>query len=226
MLTTYIPITAFMLGFFGSVHCAAMCGGIAGYLQQGSTRSSSIALSLALAAGRLTSYAIAGVIAALMGTGLVHLVGHHLSQEIMQIFIGSFLILLGIGLAGWWTGLSWIENLGGRFWKYLAPLAGRLLPATTYLRAFAAGALWGWLPCGLVYSALVLVMGSGDMLTGALSMVAFGMGTIPILAFIGVTSRHVNFKSKPRIRQFAGTAVALFGVMIFTGLAMSAVSHH
>ncbi|MFT5111040.1 MAG: sulfite exporter TauE/SafE [Parasphingorhabdus sp.] len=225
MVSAYIPVTAFMLGFFGSVHCVAMCGGISGYLQQGASLSSSIGLSLALAAGRLMSYAVAGVIAASMGTGLVHLFGQHLSHEIMQIFIGTFLILLGIGLAGWWSGLSWIERFGGQFWKYLAPLAGRLLPATTYPRAFAAGALWGWLPCGLVYSALVLVIGSGDLLIGGVSMIAFGLGTIPILAFVGVTSRNVNFKNKPIVRQFAGTAVALFGVLVFTGLITPSMVH-
>jgi sulfite exporter TauE/SafE len=226
MITSnYIPMTAFLLGLIGSVHCAVMCGGIAGYLQKGSTTSSAILLSLAMSAGRLASYALAGTIASLVGSSLVGWAGPEISHNLMQLFVGLFLILLGISLTGRWNGLSWVEKQGGHFWKILSPFTRHVLPATTYPRAFAAGALWGWLPCGLVYSALVLVMGSGDVITGAGSMIAFGIGTLPVLTFIGVTSWHLQVKSKPLVRQSAGAIVMLFGVMVFTGLFMSGAAH-
>ena len=226
ILTSYIPIVAFLLGFFGSVHCAAMCGGISGYLAQGSTPNTSFKTSLALAAGRLLSYAIAGMIAASMGSALVHLLGHHLSHQVMQTLVGLFLILLGISLAGWWSGLSWVEKIGSRFWRYLAPFAGRLMPINNIHRAFAVGTIWGWLPCGLVYSALVLVLGTGDIILGAVSMIAFGLGTAPVLLLIGITSRRVALWNQPVIRKLAGVIVAVYGTIIFTGLTMSGMSHH
>ncbi len=226
MTTGFIPFTAFFLGLLGSVHCAVMCGGISGYFHQAQSQSASMRFSVSLMAGRLCSYAVAGALAAGFGGSLVGVLGEQLSSNLMQVFVGLFLILLGISLTGLWNGLSGIEKVGARFWKLISPLSSCVIPITNFRGAFLAGALWGWLPCGLVYSALVLVMGAENSMLGAFSMVAFGLGTTPVLAIIGLSSQGLKLKGKPWIRRTAGAAVILLGVSTFTGLLLFDSAHH
>ena len=224
----YIVITAFILGLFGSVHCAAMCSGVAGYLQR-SVRidgHSPMTCAVAFNVGRLLSYAIAGAIAAVAGTTVVKAIGMDVAHTVMQIGIGMFLILIGLNIAGWWNGLGWVERSGGRFWRLLSPLSKRVFPISSIPRAILAGALWGWLPCGLVYSALVLVMGSQSVLIGVVSMLAFGLGTLPVLLGAGIAAQKINLTGKPLMRQSAGALVMVFGFMVFTGLVMTGSGHH
>ena len=213
--------TAFVIGLVGSLHCAGMCGGIVSMLHAGqkisarqNLRSAWIA-SLAFNGGRILSYSVAGALAASVGVSVLGLVGQENGHTVMQMLGGLFMIALGLYLAGWWNGLAVVEKFGLRIWQRLSPMARGVLPIKSYVGAVKAGLLWGWLPCGLVYSALVLVMSSGDPITGATAMIAFGLGTLPMLAAIGIASERVSVTSKPLIRQSAGLMVMLFGVMVF-----------
>ena len=227
-----IVTTGFIIGLVGSLHCAGMCGGIVSMLHAGqkispeqNLRSAWIA-SMAFNGGRIMSYAIAGALAASVGVSVLGLAGQELGHTVMQMLGGLFMIALGLYLTGWWNGLAVVERLGLRVWQKLSPIARGVLPITSYIGALKAGALWGWLPCGLVYSALVLVMSSGDPLTGAAAMLAFGLGTLPMLAGIGIASERVSISSKPLVRQSAGVMVMLFGVMVFTGTSLMTGGHH
>lgn len=227
-----VVITAFIIGLVGSLHCAGMCGGIVSMLHAGqkiaarrNLRSAWIA-SMAFNGGRIMSYAIAGALAATVGVSVVGIAGHEVGHTIMQMLGGLFMIALGLYLTGWWNGLAVVEKLGLKVWKKLSPMARGILPITSHIGALKAGALWGWLPCGLVYSALILVMSTGDPLTGAAAMIAFGLGTLPMLAVIGIASERVSIVSKPLVRQSAGVMVMLFGVMVFTGTSMLSGGHH
>ncbi len=214
--------TAFVLGLLGSIHCAGMCGGIVGLLHQSRKNSSdsslkaSIVTSFAFNGGRIMSYMVAGALASLVGFSLIGLVGMKTGMSIMQLLGGFFMILLGLYVTGIWNGLAAVERLGQVLWKRLGPLLQTLLPVTSYTQAIKVGAVWGWLPCGLVYSALVLVMASGNPLTGAIAMGAFGLGTLPMLTAIGVVSQRVNIATKPVVRKTVGTLIVIFGFLMFT----------
>ena len=80
----------------------------------------------------------------------------------LAIVAGLFMVALGLYLGGWWFGLSRLEEAGGRIWRRIEPLGRRFLPVTTPYRAFALGLVWGWLPCGLVYSVLIWAMAAAD----------------------------------------------------------------
>ncbi len=180
--------TAFLLGLLGSVHCFGMCGGIAGALTAGleprlrRSPGRLVRSLLAYHGGRVASYTLAGAIAGLAGAG-VSVATAPTGFPVTALL--SALLLIGIGsyLAGWWHGLAHLERGGALVWsRFLQPAARRLLPVRTTGGAFASGVLWGWLPCGLVYTALALAALRANALESALSMAAFGLGTAPLLA--------------------------------------------
>ena len=219
-----IITSAFLLGLLGSVHCAAMCGGLAGYLETSHKKSgakSSIKPSISFHIGRFGSYALVGMVASVFGQSLLKVTGEHAAHTLMQMLAGGFLIIVGLNLTGWWNGLGYVEKAGQRFWRWLSPLTRHIYPISNYPRAIAAGALWGWLPCGLVYSAAMLAIATSHALTGAVAMVAFGLGTTPALLAIAFGGRVIALKSNPQVRQWAGGALVLFGVGFFTGVSIT-----
>ena len=158
--------SAFLVGLLGSVHCIGMCGGIVGVL--GSTlpdeRSggvNSIPFWLSYNAGRILSYASAGVLAGFLGNAALSLFTPTRVAEIGIVLSASFMIALGLYLAGWWRGLVGIEVLGGFLWRRIEPLARAMLPVTSPFKAFPLGLLWGWLPCGFGLRHCDLVVGDG-----------------------------------------------------------------
>jgi len=220
-------ITAFTLGLMGGVHCVGMCGGIVGALSFASasakvgdkvsnkTSKNSTLLSLLLAynAGRLLSYSIAG---GLMG-GLGWLVSVwadiQMLQILLQLIAGVFMLMMGLYISGWWTGLVKIEKAGAVVWEKIQPLAQKLLPVNTPMQAVSLGLLWGWLPCGLVYSVLVWSVAAGSFQQGALLMLSFGLGTLPNLLAMGLFANQLKqFVQKQVVRNLAGGLVILFGL--------------
>jgi len=124
------------------------------------------------------------------------------------------MIALGLYLAGWWFGLSRLERLGGKVWSLLEPLGRGLLPVKTPLRALLLGSLWGWLPCGLVYSVLIWALAAGDPQTGALLLLSFGLGTLPNLLAMGLFANRLRrWVQLPWVRRLAGGLVLAFGLL-------------
>jgi sulfite exporter TauE/SafE len=231
MTDYFLLITAFSLGFLGSPHCAGMCGGIIGTLHSGvaeeaSAKKQQIWFSVAFNGGRLLSYAVAGMIAATLGISLIALIGMQRSHAVMQMTAGAFMLVLGFSIAGWWSGLNRIESFGYRFWRRLQPLTRHFIPIRNKTQALLLGTLWGWLPCGLVYSALVLVLASGSALQGGLTMLAFGLGTLPMMLLLGLSAGKINqWRANPAIRSVMGSVIILFGIVTFVGL-LGPTSHN
>lgn len=240
LLSTAVPML--LVGLAGSVHCAGMCGGIVSAFSLAPPRrqvgiavrcapSSSFSCSalsalprvLAYNAGRLASYTAAGAIAGGISGGVRLLAGVAAVEAVALWLIGAMLIALGLYLMDAWRGLAVLERLGGRLWRHLEPLTAALLPLDTPYKLFGVGAVWGWLPCGMVYSALLVALVSGSALTGAAVMLAFGLGTLPLLLAMGVAGAHWRAALQRRaVRVGGGLVVLLFGVTTLGRAALGA----
>jgi sulfite exporter TauE/SafE len=221
--------SALVMGLLGGVHCAAMCGGIVGALNarprdavrvHGSGAATlagpplgQLPLHLAYSAGRVGSYAVAGAAAGTLGGTAILLDSMLPVQVALAVVAHGLVVLLGLYLAGVGRGVARLERLGAGLWRRVAPLGQRFLPADTVPRALAVGAVWGWLPCGLVYSALALALLSGSPAAGAATMLAFGAGTVPNLIGTGIAVRSASgWLRRPGVRLGAGLAVAALGL--------------
>lgn len=212
-------LAAFLIGLTGGVHCVGMCGGIVGALTLGlplvreRPLLARLPFLLAYNTGRIASYVAAGALAGGVGAWAANLVSVHRAQLGLQVVAGLFMILLGLYLAGWWPVLGHLERAGGVLWRRIEPLGRRLLPVRTLPQALGIGLVWGWLPCGLVYSALVWAIGAGGAGKGALLLLGFGLGTLPALLAMGTAAVALaSWARRPIMRRAAGTLVVLFGV--------------
>lgn len=210
-------IAAFMIGVLGAGHCIAMCGGISGAIAHANKQTSQ-ANSLAplfYNLGRVTSYTLIGAIVGLTAqVGLNLGVGYDLLL-LLRFVSGITLILIGLYIAQLNSAILQLEKVGRILWRYIQPLARQFLPLKTPYHAFPLGFLWGWLPCGLVYSALTLALSSGTALTSALTMLAFGLGTFPIMFLVGSLSTKFNsLIQNTKFKRLSGLLLILFGLHI------------
>lgn len=224
MLSDLSLLAAAAMGLFGSGHCVAMCGGISCALSAGlpdSVRRSParmLPFIIAYNSGRLTSYMAAGALFGGFGAGAAGVLLPPSWAPGLGIAISiAFVIALGLYLGGWWRGLAVFERLGAKFWRHLEPLGRRFLPVTRRRSALAIGLLWGWLPCGLVYAALALALVSGGAWQGALTMLAFGLGTLPALIALGFAGRWLAALRHSKARRAAGASLCVLGVVALLG---------
>jgi sulfite exporter TauE/SafE len=207
-------IAVFLVGLLGGVHCLGMCGSIVGiFTSQVPKDHSRWPFHLAYSGGRIASYAVAGALVGSVGQAGMLMRDEVPVQHLLFALSSLMLVLLGLYLAGLWGVVRRLENAGAGLWKRLQPFTTRLLPVNTVPRALALGTLWGWLPCGLVYSVLVTALASGSAPKGALIMAAFGLGTLPNLLAIGMFWESIkSWVQSPRVRLAAGLLVMAFGV--------------
>jgi hypothetical protein len=221
----------FLVGLAGSVHCAGMCGGIVGALSvaRGPVAAPAfpvpvrtvpvrslapVAHVAAYNAGRIASYATAGALAGGLAGSVAGLASLPALQSGAYVLANLMLVALGLYLMDAWRGLAVLEQGGQALWRHVSPLLRRLGPGATPGRMFAAGALWGWLPCGMVYSMLVTAMLSGSALGGAGVMLAFGLGTLPMLAAIGLAGVKLRSLFRMhRVRLVCGLVILAFGLL-------------
>lgn len=196
------------LGLASGLHCVGMCGGIvtAFSAQRGKQWLDTAAFN----AGRITSYALAGAAAGALGA-----LGWYASggQKALYVLANVVLVFVGLHLAGWRSPMRWLEELGAPLWRRLQPLAARLIQIRTPGGAYRAGLVWGWLPCGLVYGALVASAFAGSPAGGAAGMAAFGLGTAPWLLAAGAAAARLRgWMTRRGVRLGVGGAVLAFGV--------------
>ncbi|HEY8555292.1 MAG TPA: sulfite exporter TauE/SafE family protein [Burkholderiales bacterium] len=204
---------ALLLGLASGGHCVGMCGGIVSGLALAPGASQRpYAFTAAYHLGRALSYATAGAIAGAFGQASLALRGTLAVHQ--ALFAAASLAMLGAGLyvAGYAPFVRRIEAAGGMLWRHLAPWSRPLLPATTPWKAGLLGMLWGWLPCGMVYGALLLALGSGSIAGGATAMAAFALGTMPSLLVVGLAARSAaRFRHARALRLTAGLVLAAVG---------------
>lgn len=194
-----------------------MCGGIVSALSLGAPARWSMLLSYN--SGRILSYGVAGAIAGALGAASMGLEGQVPVRLILFFLANLMLVALGLYLLGMTRTLAFTERAGQHLWRVIQPLTKRFLPVRTVAQAFPLGLLWGWLPCGLVYSALASSLTAGSSGRGALMMLAFGLGTLPNLLLAGILFARLNeFVRRPAVRMFSGLLVLGFGLYGLFGL--------
>ncbi len=212
----------FLAGLLGGGHCMGMCGGIVAALTLNlPPHQRRWTIMLAYNAGRIGSYVLIGaLLAGLAGAGLTLLAANP-AQTALLVLANLMLIAMGLYLAGLSRAITNMESLGRPVWRRIQPLTARLLPIRHWPAALLAGALWGWLPCGLVYSASLSALATGSAPQGALMMLAFGLGTLPNLLLMGVFADTLRLWMQKRpVRLIAGLAVAGMGVYRLATLAL------
>ncbi len=211
----YSVLSMLLVGWLGGVHCLGMCGGIVSALSLSAPNGRpGLAILLGYNGGRLISYALAGALAGAVGATTLLLNDVLPVSRVLYGLANVMLILLGLYLAGISSAVLWLERLGARLWRMLQPGLKHLLPVRHPGQALLAGLVWGWLPCGLVYSVLVTALASGSAGKGAMLMLAFGLGTLPNLLAMGwFASRLQGWRQHVWVRRLAGWLVAGFGVV-------------
>ncbi len=209
---------AFAAGLLGGAHCIGMCGGIAGSLAS-AARGPAWRRLAAFNAGRIASYSFAGALAGSLGW-LAGAAGPlQAAQTALFVVAHGFLLLLGLYIAGYGGGVMRLEAAGTALWRHLEPMRRRVMPVDTDARALAAGAVWGWVPCGMVYAMLPLAAASGSPTAGAGVLAAFGLGTLPALLAVGVAgARFSQWRRNPWVRRVAGLVLVGLSLAAFARL--------
>ncbi|SIN86053.1 sulfite exporter TauE/SafE family protein [Salinivibrio sp. ES.052] len=212
-------IGAFVIGLLGAGHCLGMCGGVAAAMSLGIPAGRAkwpyiILYNL----GRITSYTIAGTV---IGGTVASLLAfsdltHHLA--ILRLIAAMMMLLLAAYMARVWNGLSYIEKVGSKLWRYISPLSSKLMPLRSAVYAYPFGLVWGWLPCGLVYSALSWAAVAGSASGGGLVMLGFGLGTLPAMLTVGVLAERIKpILDNQLLRLICATALAIYGLYTAQG---------
>ncbi len=208
---------ALVAGIAGSGHCLGMCGGIAGALaMRDSARAgapSRWTLALAYNLARISSYAVAGALAGLLGSTLLRTADVAPLSIAFRVLAGLIMIAAAGRLLFGWRLLDPLEAAGAGLWRRLLPRPSGASRRGGITGAIGLGLAWGWLPCGLTYSMLLLAATTASVLTGALVMAAFGLGTLP--AMVGATVAFERaakvLANRATLRNVAGSLLLLFG---------------
>jgi sulfite exporter TauE/SafE len=210
---------AFILGLFSTVHCIGMCGGIIGALSLSlpedirQRRQRHVFFISLYNLGRILSYSFAGLVVGYIGAEAAAYTDMSGGPSILRHTGAVLMIAIGLYLAGWLPQLSKVERIGAPLWKLLEPIGRKLVPVTTMPRALLYGLVWGWLPCGMVYFVLVWALTSGSATQGALTMAAFGLGTLPSLLTTGLAvSSLKRFTRMKTVRQLVGVLVIAMAI--------------
>ena len=207
------PFWLVMLGgLLGSTHCIGMCGGFAALvgLNTGSLFAN-LRAQFAYSGGRILSYATLGVMAGFAGKRLVEALPILINvPAVLCLASGVILIREGLMAAGWWkTQVHGASKAG----CLLRPLFSTILKTSGLRNAFVAGILTGFLPCGLAYAFVSLAASHGDLFQGLETMVAFGVGTVPLMVTTGCGFSLISLSARQKIWRLAAWSVVLTGIL-------------
>jgi len=207
MITTADALAAVGIGLAGAGHCLGMCGGIAAALSLG--QGAGPRLTFAYHGGRLLSYAGLGGALGLIA-GSINLAVWTLG---LRYLAGALLVAMGLAIADWWRGISWLERAGARLWRPVQRLSSRLLPLRSARQAMLLGLCWGLMPCGLIYSALAWTATRQNAFESAALMLLFGAGTLPAMLATSFGASGVQALLRKRgLKLFIGVALVAAGL--------------
>ncbi len=204
---------ALLAGVMGGAHCAVMCGGIATGFSAMSPRGGWwTALQPNL--GRVGGYVLAGAIAGGIGHGILQVARVDWLAWGLRAGVGLVLVVVALRLLDRRGRLRLLSHPANGLWSRLRPLQARLLPADTAARRIGLGVLWGWMPCGLSTTLLAAAWLQADARNGALTMAAFGLGTLPLMVPLTWSGARLGrWLQAPRWRLAAGILVLAAGLL-------------
>ena len=208
---------ALVAGLAASGHCIGMCGGIAGALamrSRDSTTGTRVGYAFAYNLSRIASYAVAGGLAGLLGRTLLKAVDVAPLSLAFRVFAGLIMLAAAGKLLFGWRFLDPVEAAGSGLWRRIAPWASRQGRAGGIGGAIGLGLAWGWLPCGMTYSMLLLAATTASAATGAAVMIAFGLGTLPSMVTATVAFDRIarGLSQRASLRRIAGALLLAFGL--------------
>jgi len=213
-------LVPFVMGLFSSLHCIGMCGSIIGTLtlslapevRQSKTRLLPFIFSYNL--GRIVSYSVVGGLAGAVQWLIIAPFHPEYAYRLLQIFSAGITASAGLYIAGWFPRFAYIEKAGSRLWRLLEPWGRRLIPVKNGWQAFLFGCIWGWIPCGLVYSALALAAATGSIGQSALAMLTFGLGTLPAVMGVGIMTGVLTKLSRMgRFKRIVGLSLIALALL-------------
>ncbi|MFM8339050.1 MAG: sulfite exporter TauE/SafE family protein [Fluviibacter sp.] len=204
-------LSAVLIGWLGGVHCLGMCGGIVSALALSAPQSGRTKILLAYNLGRCLTYVALGLVAGAFGYLGTRTLG--VAPNLLYTLANVLLVGMGLYLLGFPWLVRPLEQLGQNLWRRIEPVSRQLFPVNTMPRALGVGLLWGFLPCGLVYSALATAFALGSVAQGGLWMAAFALGTLPNLLMAGwVGAGALQRLRQSSLRWIGGVLVAAWGV--------------
>lgn len=205
-------LAAFFIGLAGSVHCVSMCGGVTAGLSMAAPKNSNkLPYIASYNIGRALSYTLAGAITGALSSILSHQLNNGIAW--LHLISGIFLLLVAAYIGNWWPILTHLEKAGSVIWRFISPLSKKLIPFSTPIHALPYGFIWGWLPCGLVYSALTWSLASQNALNGAVIMLCFGLGTLPSMILTAYSTTQLTALLKnPQTKQIMAILICIFAL--------------
>ncbi|MET1253885.1 sulfite exporter TauE/SafE family protein [Aliikangiella maris] len=209
-------LSAVILGLMGAGHCIGMCGGIISTLSMATDdKQHKWFKVISYQIGRISSYTTLGLIAGWLGNQSQRVTDF----PVLQTISGVLLILMGLYISKAWNAITYLEKVGKLLWNKISPLSKHLLPVKSIKQALFLGALWGWLPCGLVYTSLGYALTLATPINSGLFMLFFGIGTLPATLAAGAASVTLKIWLNKKPVQWASALVLiLFGFYILYGL--------
>lgn len=205
---------AFLTGLMGSGHCIGMCGGLVGALSLTEAgRKGGWLFHLLYNAGRIITYTFIGAVVGWLGSALAYTDQFKLVTRSLLLASDVFIILIGLGTAGMftWLNASNLDFTGPMKAMTVAVHGLRRLPPA--LAALPLGLLFGFIPCGYLYAVAITAAQSAEVTTGALMLLAFGLGTAPSLLIFGSATHWLSGRARTWMMRVAGLLVAGMGII-------------
>lgn len=204
----------FTTGLLGAGHCIGMCGGLVGALSLSATgRRSGWSFHLLYNAGRLVTYTLIGALVGWLGSALAYTDRFHTITRTLLVASDLFIILVGFGTAGLFAGLNIARlDFPGPL-RAMTKTVQRLRQLPPAVAALPLGLLFGFLPCGYLYAVAITAAQSADVTTGALMLLAFGIGTVPALLLFGTATQWLGTRARLWMLRIAGLLVAGMGAV-------------
>ena len=205
----------FAIGALTSIHCVGMCGGIMlsqSINKDSSSKFDSIKPAILYNAGRVLAYTIIGGIVGALGSVL------SLSPSVkagLQIFAGLFMIIMGLNMSGYSLFRKFNIKLP---WSSCSI---KKKPKTPFL----VGVLNGLMPCGPLQTMQLYALGTGSAYKGALSMLIFSLGTVPLMLTFGALSGLISKGYTKALLRYSGILIVVLGIIMGTrGLALAGIN--
>ena len=205
---------ALVTGFLGSGHCLGMCGGIVAALSlSGPGRQGGVPFHLLYNLGRIATYSGIGFLVGWLGSLMAYTESFENFSRGLLLGSDLFIIVLGLATAGAFAHLNFMKLEFPGPARIMTSLVARLHRRPAGLTALPLGLLFGFLPCGFVYAMAITAAQTAAPLKGGITMLAFGLGTVPALFLFGSAAHWLGQKARARMLRTAGLVVALMGVV-------------